>query len=184
MPVTTNDPQQAAPAPRKKKGWRSTAIDVALVLAVILGVRTWQQRDLPSGPAPAVVGTTLDGKPFALEEQRGQPVLLHFWATWCSVCAMEKGSIDSIAKGGRVVTVASESGDAAKVAAYMKAQGLSFPVVLDPEGALARRYGVRGFPTSVFVDRGGVIRFAEVGYTTEIGMRLRLWLAGLLGRAG
>ncbi len=172
-------PEQPA-KPRRSK-WRGRLIDAALILAVLVGMRAWQQRNLPSGPSPELSGRTLDGTTLALADLKGQPVAVHFWATWCSVCAMEKGSIQSLASDRKVITIAAESGDAAKVASYLKANGLSFPVVLDQEGKLAHRFGVQGFPTTLFLDRNGVIRFAEVGYTSELGMRLRLWLAGLWG---
>jgi alkyl hydroperoxide reductase subunit AhpC len=51
------------------------------------------------------------------------------------------------------------------------------PIVLDPDGRLARAWGVRSLPTSFVVDREGEIRTVEVGYTTELGLRARLWLA-------
>jgi hypothetical protein len=49
-------------------------------------------------------------------------------------------------------------------------------VVLDPDGALAQRYGVRAFPTTFFIDARGRIRHVEVGYTTWLGLEARLWL--------
>ena len=48
-------------------------------------------------------------------------------------------------------------------------------IALDPDGAIAQRFGVHAFPTTFYVGSDGAIRTAEVGYTTQIGMRLRAW---------
>ena len=47
----------------------------------------------------------------------------------------------------------------------------------DPAGRIARSFGVRAFPTSFFVDGEGQIQAREVGYTSTLGLRGRLWLA-------
>jgi alkyl hydroperoxide reductase subunit AhpC len=52
-------------------------------------------------------------------------------------------------------------------------------VVNDPEGALSRRYGVSAVPVTFVIDAGGKVRFVTRGYTSGLGLRLRLWLAGL-----
>jgi alkyl hydroperoxide reductase subunit AhpC len=56
---------------------------------------------------------------------------------------------------------------------------VSYPVVLDARGQLSGIYGVQGVPTSIIIDPAGNVRFVEVGYTTETGLRLRLWWVGL-----
>jgi thiol-disulfide isomerase/thioredoxin len=114
----------------------------------------------------------LDQSPFDIQQLKGQPFLLHFWASWCPVCRLEEGSIDALAKDYPVITVASWSDD---VASYMEENKLSFPVLSDPDGDLAAVYGIKGVPASFFVDAQGRIQFVEIGYTSEIGFRLRLW---------
>ena len=149
-----------------------------MVLAIILGVRAWQQQGMVSGPAPALAGVLLDGKEyFSLAALNGQPVLVHFWATWCPVCSAEQGSIEALAKEYPTITVAMQSGSAETVAAHLNKEGLSFPVLNDPDGTIAAQWGARAVPASFVVDGAGRIRFVEVGYTTGIGLRARLWLA-------
>ena len=157
------------------------AVEVLVVLAIILGIRMWQQQDVASGLAPPLAGVLLDGKGnFSLASKSGQPVLVHFWATWCAVCRAEQGSIEALAKDYPVITVAMQSGAAEVVAAYLNKEALSFPVLNDPDGTIAAQWGTRAVPASFVVDGAGRIRFVEVGYTTGIGLRLRLWLAGWL----
>jgi len=150
-----------------------------VLLVVILGVRAWQQSGIARGPAPVLAGVLLNGKSVALSAFAGRPVLVHFWATWCPICRAEQGSIEALAHDVPVITVAMQSGERAAVVQYLRKEELSFPVLNDPNGAIAAQWGVRAVPASFVVDGAGQIRYVEVGYTTGIGLRLRLWLAGL-----
>jgi len=162
-----------------KRRWLRRAVEVVVVLALILGARAWQQSGIASGPAPALTGVLLDGKPVTLAAFSGRPVLVHFWATWCPICRLEQDSIDALARDAAVITVAMQSGDRAAVVQHLRNETLSFPVLNDPDGVIAAQWGVRAVPASFIVDGAGQIRYVEVGYTTGIGLRLRLWLAGL-----
>lgn len=154
--------------------------DVLMVVVLLAAVRAYQQRDLPSGAAPQLEGALLDGSRASLAALRGEPVLVHFWATWCGVCRMEQGSIDAVALDRPVLSIASRSGDVASVSQYVASNQVKPRVIVDSSGALAQRFGVHAFPTTFVLDRNGEIRFREVGYTTELGLRARLWLAGLV----
>lgn len=134
-------------------------------------------KDLATGPAPPLVGFDLEGQPVSLADLKGRPALVHFWATWCPVCRLEDGTIDAIARDHAILTVATTSGSAEDVRAYMAEEGLRFPVVLDEEGELARGWGVVGVPTTFLVNSAGEIAWASQGFSTGIGLRLRLWLA-------
>lgn len=160
-----------------KPGWRRYAVEILILLAIFAGIRAWQQRDLPKGVAPTIRGLTLSGQSVDLQQvSQNKPVLLHFWASWCPVCKLEQGSIQALSTQYTVITIATQSGDANDVRQYMQDQGLNFPVILDEDGSLLQRYGLRGVPASFFINRHGEIAFREVGYTTRWGMQARLWL--------
>ncbi len=149
---------------------------IAAFALVFFGVRFYQQIDMPKGIAPAVAGVTLDGQNISLQKS-AKPVLLHFWATWCKICEWEHATIVSLSKDYAVISIVIQSGDDEKVKNYIKEHGITFPVINDTFGQFAMDYGVRGVPSSFVIDKNGVIRAVEVGYTSEIGLRLRLWWA-------
>jgi len=165
--------------PRKSK-WRSIAIEVLLFIAVVMAIRVWQQRDMVSGAAPVLQGTTLAGQPYKLPAHPDHPVLVHFWATWCPVCRAEQGSIAAIAQDNPdVISIVMQSGKPEEVVRYMREQGVAFAALNDPDGSISAAWGVHAVPASFIVGPDGQIRFVEVGYTTGLGLRLRLWLAGM-----
>ena len=153
---------------------------ILIVLAVFLGIRAYlTQGSIKAGPAPDFNGVLLDGSEFHLKDLRGKPVLIHFWATWCKICALNDGAIDELAKDLQVITVAMESGSQQGIREEMEERGLSFPVFVDGLGKLANLYHVKGVPTNYIIDAKGNIEYVEVGYTTGWGLRLRMWLTSL-----
>lgn len=161
-----------------KRRYFKLGVEVVVILVIYLAIKSFMQRDLVDGPVPSLEGMLLDGQSFNIQSYQGRPMLLHFWATWCSICKMEENSIDSISEDYEVITVAMNSGNDMEVTAYLEEQALSFPVVVDENGTIAERFGVRGVPTSFIIDPDANIEFTEVGFTTELGLRMRLWLAG------
>lgn len=164
--------------PKKKRDWKRIALEVGVVIAILLAVRAWHQRDTVSGAAPELRGVEArDATPLVLAAVPGEPVLVHFWATWCGVCRAEEGTIDGLAEDHRVITIATQSGRPADVRAYLEEHDLTFPVINDPTGSVAQTWGVHAFPTSFVVGPDGTVRNVEVGYTTSIGLRARLFFA-------
>lgn len=162
---------------KRKNYWRSWLIYITLFFVVMLGANWWKTRDAPTGNLSELSGQLMDGTVFSIAAFSGKPVILHFWATWCPICDLENSSIQSIAEDYTVITVASWSEDKTNVEHYMQENQLTFPVMLDNNGKLAKRFGLSGVPVSFIIDAKGNIQFVETGYSTEMGLRLRLWLA-------
>lgn len=168
-----------ADRPRRGK-WRSYAFNALFLILLIAGIRVWQQRDMVNGAAPDLQGVTITGQPYQLPLHASQPVLVHFWASWCPVCRAEQNSIAAIAHDHpNVITIAMQSGSSDEVVRHMRKQGIDFPVVNDPQGRISNAWGVHAVPATFVISPDGQIRFVEVGYTTGLGLRLRLWWAGL-----
>jgi peroxiredoxin len=163
---------------RRAKRLRDWVINIALILAIVGAVQWWKARPLVTGTAPPLVGVTLDGQAFDLAAHTGRPVLVHFWASWCPVCGLMDGAVAAIAEDHTVVTVAMQSGDPHELRRHMAETGHAFPVIADPTGQIAHRWGVVGVPATFVVDPSGRIRDAVVGIATQPGLRWRLWRAG------
>jgi peroxiredoxin len=161
----------------KNKRWVRWVLEGAVLVSLILALQYCRTRDTVSGQAPEISGRLLDGTPVSLAEFRGQPLLLQFWSSWCPVCRLEQGSIDSIARDYAVLSIAMDESSAEEIQRWMAKEGVSYRVIHDPSGDISNRYGVRAVPTSMIIDANGEICFVEVGYTTEFGLRLRLWWA-------
>ena len=96
--------------------------------------------------------TMLDGTKTSLHAYEGQMIILNFWATWCTYCVQEMPLLDELDKREDVTVLAVSVGeDMETVKAYIDKNGYDFDVFLDEEGTLAGRFGVRGFPTSIFI---------------------------------
>jgi thiol-disulfide isomerase/thioredoxin len=161
--------------------WKRWLIELSLVIAIVAGVQLWQARGLAEGAAPSLAGLQSDGRSSsladALKAANGKPVLVVFWATWCPVCKAEEGNVDAVARDWPTLTVAMQSEGAVAVAKHLRERGLGFAAIVDDDGLLASAWKVRGVPTHFIVDSSGNIRFRLVGYTTELGLRARLWWA-------
>lgn len=157
--------------------WISWPVQLLVVILLIGGLRLWMQGGMAEGHAPNIDATTLDGTRIQLADYAGEPLLLHFWAIWCGVCALTQPGIDQLAKDRPVLTVALRSGDRAAVRRHMADKGFDHRVILDENGTLAERFGVRGVPASFLIDGEQRIAFRNTGVTPAWELRLRM--AGL-----
>ncbi|MAG37639.1 MAG: cytochrome C biogenesis protein [Dehalococcoidia bacterium] len=124
--------------------------------------------------APLFEATTLDGKTVHLEDFRGQPVFVNFWATWCGPCRIEMPHIQALSQQYRdrgLVVLAISIDDLASerdVRAYIEAGSpetgsYTFPILLDAQREIAQEYKLFGLPASYFVDARGIIRASHPG---------------------
>ena len=117
--------------------------------------------------APAISGTTLDGKPFDLESLKGRPVLVNFWYPTCVPCREEFPLLvkELQAKAGddfAVVGVLSkDTPDMARD--FASEMGATWPTVVDGDQSISKRYLVLGWPQSYYIDRDGVVRGLQIG---------------------
>jgi thiol-disulfide isomerase/thioredoxin len=91
-------------------------------------------------------------------------VIVHFFATWCPPCVPELAALDRMARARPDIdVVAIDVGEvAARVGRFLETRPVAFPVLLDPDLAAARAWGVAGLPASfVFAGPGAPIRAAD-----------------------
>lgn len=176
-------PQSPQPPPPRRR-WTRWLAEIGVFVLVLAAVQWWQTRDVPGGPAPDFDAVFADGARGSLAAWRaahpGQVTALYFWAEWCPICKAQEGSVEALRADWPVLTVAMQSGDPAAVSQILKQRSLAWTTAVDPDGAIAARYGLRGVPALVVIDRAGELSAVAVGYTTGWGMRLRLWWAQLI----
>ena len=61
----------------------------------------------------------------------------------------------------------------------MNGRGFNYRVINDSDGKWASMYNIEGYPTTFIYDRSGQVNFTEVGYSSTLGLALRMWWAGL-----
>jgi len=143
----------------RRGGW----LAVICVLVLLAGCG---KRD-----GPAVAGR--NAPPFALRDLQDEevrlvevlaqrPALVVFWAAWCRPCREEVPHLKQLqAEYGEDVSILAVNlrEGKAKASSFARQQGITYRVLLDPDGGVAQRYGVRGIPTMVLIDRKGTIRY-------------------------
>ncbi len=110
--------------------------------------------------APGFTLPTLDGQTVSLDEMRGQPVVLNFWATWCRPCCMEMPYLQEAfnQKGEEVRFIAINLGESeGRAREFAQDMGISFIIALDQNGGVGSAYNIRGIPTTFFIDKKGII---------------------------
>jgi len=167
---------QTQQKPWWKKNWIQNILWGLAFLAIFLILRPYMQGEVAEGAAPNIEAANLKGDAIALSDFKGQPVMVHFWATWCPICELEASNIESVAEDYAVINIATQSGSDLELIDYAKQNGLATQnIVNDMNGSLFQQYGAKAIPATFFIDESGQISTVEVGYTTTIGMVLRLW---------
>ena len=119
--------------------------------------------------APDFQLSNLDGQLVSLNDFRGKPILVNFWATWCPPCRSEMPFIQETftdkkwSEEGLVVLAIDIGEKASTVREFVNNYGLTFPVLLDIGREVSLEYHVRGIPTTFFIDREGIIQDIRVG---------------------
>lgn len=145
------------------------------ILLIVMVQQVASRGLVTDGVPPDLSGPLIEGHFYPGLAAEEKPVLVYFWGSWCGICKAMQGSIARVAKDHRVISVALRSGSVAEIRGYMDAQGFKVPTLADETGMLGEAYGVRGVPALFFIGRNGHIRTATTGFTTEPGIRLRLW---------
>jgi peroxiredoxin len=134
--------------------------------------------------APGFSLPDLTGKTVQLKDFRGTLVFLNFFATWCGPCREEMPGMDWLFRThrekGLVVLAVNLQESAKTVRPFVQQLKLSFPTVLDAEGAVSRDYGVRALPVSFLIGRDGNIVWRAIGGRDWESSKARQYFAQLV----
>ena len=154
------------------------------VLAIALSAPLSAQAVAP----PVLTFTTMEGKQIRLSDLRGKIVLINFWATSCGICLKEMPDLIRTyqqyrTRGFEVIAVAMHYDQPGDIRAYVRKQGLPFPVVFDRDGSLAREFDqVAATPTTFLIDGSGRRISKTVGIIDFGKLHAFLESAGVAGR--
>ena len=173
---------------RRVKGfltWR-TAAAIGLSMVAVSGCEpttsNWSRVE-PAIPATAFTLPQLSGGESSLSELKGRVVIVEFWATWCGPCHYSTPSLEAIYRQYRergVTVLLINEGDTPEQVRAWAGRRFTAPILLDRDGAVGGRYGVRSIPRLFVIDQRGLILYDESGYRGGLERNLQLILERLL----
>ena len=160
--------------------------------AILFGISLWQGRHLlatqEAAPmfellplylsfkddvdTPSIVPsplTVLAARPIYSQNQRS---LIYFFAPWCSICKFSMGNLAYLEGKLPVVAVALDYSDEQAVSDFVTGLDIDVPVLLG-NSAVARAYKIKAFPTYYIINAEGKIEMSSIGYSTELGLKIR-----------
>jgi len=141
---------------------------LALALLLATSVGSTQASVQLASNAPDFTLRSANGANLRLQEQRGQVVLLNFWATWCGPCRQELPHLnriyDKYRSAGFVLLGVNIDDDPRLATELASKLGLKFPVLLDGDKKVSRIYDMSAMPATLMIDRDGRVRHIHRGY--------------------
>ena len=135
--------------------------------------------------APDFTVEDTEGNAVKLSDMLGKPVVLNFWASWCPPCKSEMPEFNKVFEelGQDIQFMMVDAVDGSRETkrtgeAYIASEGYTFPVYFDIEQDAVIQYGIRAYPTSVFIDNEGYIVAGIEGAIDEVTLRQgidRIW---------
>ena len=149
----------------------AVATTAGILVLVRAGAGRTDDRVAVGQPAPAIVGTTLDGAALDLASLRGKPVVVNFWGPSCVPCRDEfpllESKQDAHAADGFTVLGVLTDDPVEPARDFIAKYGGDWATVVDPDKAIKTAYRVVARPQTYFVDRSGVIRSIQIGELTD-----------------
>jgi len=144
-----------------KLGWSLVTLFTMFVVSQVQAVGI-------SDEAPDFTLKSLKGDNLRLEEYRGQVVLINFWASWCGPCRQEMPLLDRLhhryEDTGFTVLGVNVEGDPKPAQEIVDKTKVTFPVLIDRDQRVSELYDLEAMPSTIVVDRDGVIRYIHLGY--------------------
>ncbi|MEW6214618.1 MAG: TlpA disulfide reductase family protein [Nitrospirota bacterium] len=146
---------------------------IILLSGITIAFFIVRQRYSPETSTPRLIApdielTDIRENKLRLSELKGSVVFINFWASWCQSCIDEVPSIEGLFRrlSGTpkftLITIIFKD-DENKIFRYMKENGYTFPVYLDPDNSAAKGFGITGVPETFIVDKKGILREKVIG---------------------
>ena len=119
--------------------------------------------------APDFTLDTLQGEQVKLSSLRGKVIVVNFWTTWCPPCRAETPALERSYEAYKDLDVVilgvnlTDQDSLKEVESFVHEFGLTYPILLDRDGAVGLLYQLSGLPTTFFINREGIIRTVVIG---------------------
>lgn len=162
----------------KKYKVLSYLAEFLVMILILIGISYWQGRNLvgKNEDAPQFSYKSMTGQDISSESLKGKKTVIYFFSPWCSVCKVSSGNITALKDSGKdinIIAIALSWEKPEDVLKFVKEHNLNVPVILG-DNIIGEKYKIGAFPTIYILDEKGRILNSLVGYTTELGLRLRL----------
>jgi thiol-disulfide isomerase/thioredoxin len=155
---------------------RELALYLLLAIVITTATDIYRSQNAPMENTPELVGYDQNGEMVDVVAMSYEsPVVVYFWATWCSVCRFVSPTVDWVSQYYPVIAVSGASGSTARVDAFKAEKGYQFTNINDEDSSLFRQWGITVTPTILIV-KDGSIQSVTTGITTPPGLLARLWL--------
>ena len=118
----------------------------------------------------------IKGNSVDFSNYKGEPLIVHFWGTWCPVCQLEASNIQALSQKNNLISIAVNSGTDETIEAFMRQKHLDYRVINDEKGTLAKKFNITAYPSTLIYNAKGELKFTEVGYSTTLGLQARIEL--------
>jgi thiol-disulfide isomerase/thioredoxin len=150
---------------QRMKDWMAA---LAIGIAIALVFQNMDNKPNIPDQAPSFSLTDLQGNRLALDEMRGQTVVVNFWASWCGPCKTEIPDFSRFAQEHpdiAVLGLAVDSGDTSDVRRSAQRLGIDYTVALADQSTV-QSYDISAFPTTIIVGPDGDVAHIQVGAMT------------------
>jgi peroxiredoxin len=133
-----------------------------IALAIVATCYQVEAREEKKNLAGDFTLKNLDGQEVSLRQFKGKYLLINFWATWCGPCKIEMPSLEKLYRQFKsdnfdMIGISNDMFGDRVVAPYVKAQNITFPMLLDQRMIVSRQYGIVSLPTTILIDPQGIV---------------------------
>jgi len=146
-------------------------------------ITSWQTRNMLSTDGsitiPPVTLPTLSGETAALAPDTTRQTLVYFFAPWCSICRLSMSNLDGLNDSAvNIAVVALDYTNIEEVQEFVASVGLEQEILLGND-QLRALFEINAYPSYYILDEKFRVVSRDMGYTSEFGLRRRVWQASL-----